>query len=92
MRNVLCLLVVIVATACTQDSYEKGEGAYSQMMAQLADAHVNSDKRVDYVDTDEGEHLVLNRSAAASFITKADTTYRVSFYYSPWSLRSSFCT
>lgn len=81
MRNVLCLLVVIVATACTQDSYEKGEGAYSQMMAQLADAHVNSDKRVDHIDTDEGEHLVLNRSAAASFITKADTTYRVSFYY-----------
>lgn len=81
MRNILCLLAVIVATACTQDSYEKGEGAYSQMMAQLADAHVNSDKRVDYIDTDEGEHLVLNRSAAASFITKADTTYRVSFYY-----------
>lgn len=81
MRNVLCLLAVIVVSACTQDSYEKGEGAYSQMTAQLADAHVNSDKRVDYVDTDEGEHLVLNRSAAASFITKADTTYRVSFYY-----------
>ena len=81
MRNLLCLLMVFAAVACTQDAYEKGEGAYSEMTAQLADAHVNSDKRVDYVDTDEGEHLMLSQSASAMFITKADTTYRVSFYY-----------
>lgn len=81
MRNLLCLLMVFAAVACTQDAYEKGEGAYSEMTAQLADAHVNSDKRVDYVDTDEGEHLMLSQSASAKFITKADTTYRVSFYY-----------
>lgn len=81
MRYLLCLLTLVTITSCTQDSYEKGEGAYSQMMAELADAHVNSDKRVDYVDTDEGERLVLSKSASASFITKADTTYRVSFYY-----------
>ena len=81
MRNLLCLLMVFAAFACTQDAYEKGEGTYSEMTAQLADAHVNSDKRVDYVDTDEGEHLTLSRSASASFITKADTSYRVSFYY-----------
>jgi hypothetical protein len=81
MRYLLSLLTLVTITACTQDSYEKGEGAYSQMMAELADAHVNSDKRVDYVDTDEGERLVLSKSASASFITKADTTYRVSFYY-----------
>ena len=81
MRNLLCLLALVAVSACTQDAYEKGEGVYSQMTAQLADAHVNSDKRVDYVDTDEGERLVLSKSASASFITKADTTYRVSFYY-----------
>lgn len=81
MRNLLCLLMVFAAVACTQDAYEKGEGAYSEMTALLADAHVNSDKRVDYVDTDEGEHLMLSQSASAKFITKADTTYRVSFYY-----------
>ena len=81
MRNLLCLLMVFAVVACTQDAYEKGEGAYSEMTAQLADAHVNSDKRVDYVDTDEGEHLMLSQSASAKFITKADTTYRVSFYY-----------
>ena len=57
MRNLLCLLMVFAAVACTQDAYEKGEGAYSEMTAQLADAHVNSDKRVDYVDTDEGTLL-----------------------------------
>ncbi len=81
MRNLLCLLALVAVSACTQDAYEKGEGVYSEMTAQLADAHVNSDKRVDYVDTDEGERLMLSKSASAGFITKADTTYRVSFYY-----------
>ena len=41
MRYLLCLLTLVTITACTQDSYEKGEGTYSQMMAELADAHVN---------------------------------------------------
>ena len=82
MRNLLCLLALVAVSACTQDAYEKGEGVYSEMTAQLADAHVNSDKRVDYVDTDEGERLMLSKSASAGFITKADTTYRVSFYES----------
>ena len=81
MRNLLCLLALVAVSACTQDAYEKGEGVYSEMTAQLADAHVNSDKRVDYVDTDEGEHLMLSQSASARFITKADTTYRCMLYY-----------
>lgn len=73
--------LLILNSSCTQDVYEKGEGDFSQMTAQLADAHVDAKKYIDYVDTDEGEHLVLNQPVTASFITKADTTYRVSFYY-----------
>ena len=80
-RLFLFYQLLILNSSCTQDVYEKGEGDFSQMTAQLADAHVDAKKYIDYVDTDEGEHLVLNQPVTASFITKADTTYRVSFYY-----------
>ena len=75
------LLILVLLCSCTQDAYDKGEGDYSQMTAQLADAHVDAQKYIDYVDTDEGERLVLIQPVTASFIAKADTTYRVSFYY-----------
>ena len=80
-RLFLFYQLLILNSSCTQDVYEKGEGDFSQMTAQLADAHVDAKKYIDYVDTDEGERLVLNQPVTASFITKADTTYRVSFYY-----------
>ena len=31
--------------SCTQDSYEKGEGRYSQMRGDFAEMHINSDKK-----------------------------------------------
>ena len=80
-RLFLFYQLLILNSSCTQDVYEKGEGDFSQMTAELADAHVDAQKYIDYVDTDDGQRLVLSEPATASFITKADTTYRVSFYY-----------
>jgi len=81
LRSTLFVVALLCLCSCTQDTYDKGEGDYSQMMAELADAHVDAHKYIDYVDTDEGQHLVLSEAVTASFIAKADTTYRVSFYY-----------
>ena len=52
-RLFLFYQLLILNTSCTQDVYEKGEGDFSQMTAQLADAHVDAKKYIDYVDTDE---------------------------------------
>ena len=46
-----------LVAACTIDAYDKGEGDYSLTTAELVEAHVGSDKQVDYVDTDLGERL-----------------------------------
>ncbi|MCR5270841.1 MAG: hypothetical protein K6D91_07470 [Prevotella sp.] len=82
MKKLFCLAVVILAlSACTQDVYEKGEGPYSRMLAEMVVAHANSDKQIDYVVTDENERLVTAPPFTTSWITTADSTYRGILYY-----------
>ena len=44
--------------ACTIDAYEKGEGEYSLLTAELVEAYVDNDKHVSHVVTDQGERLI----------------------------------
>ena len=75
------LLLCFMVSSCQTDSYEKGEGEYSLMTAELVDAHVGSDKYVDYVDTDQGDHLNMDPHFTMKWIDTADTTYRAILYY-----------
>ena len=40
LRSTLFVVALLCLCSCTQDTYDKGEGDYSQMTAELADAHV----------------------------------------------------
>lgn len=77
----LCALAGMLLGACTIDSYEKGEGEYSRLTADMVLAHVDGSKRVDNVVTDEGRQLTMTPPATAEWIEKADTTYRALLYY-----------
>jgi len=77
----IALLCLLLITACTIDAYEKGEGAYSQMTAELVEAYIGSDKYVGQVETDQGERLTLQQPYTAKWIQTADTTYRALLYY-----------
>jgi hypothetical protein len=75
------VLVCAALLSCTIDAYDKGEGEYSQMTAELVMAHVNADKHIDGVDTDQGEHLAIGQPVAVKWMNRPDTTYRVLLYY-----------
>lgn len=45
--------------SCTRDSYEKGEGKYSQMRGDFAEMHIDSDKKANAITTDDGDLLPL---------------------------------
>lgn len=82
MKKLLCLAVAFLAlSSCTQDVYDKGEGPYSHMLAEMVMAHANSNKQIDFVVTDEGERLVTAPPFTTSWITTADSTYRGILYY-----------
>ena len=74
-------LLFYLMISCTQDSYEKGEGEYSLMRGDFAEAFVNSDKQIVSITTDDGELLPLKKSRTAKWVTTADTTYRCILYY-----------
>ena len=88
MKKFLQLIVFIVLTSnlslltsCTKDAYEKGEGEYSLMRGDFAEAVVNSSKQVTKIITDDGDELPLTVPYTAKWVTKADTTYRCMLYY-----------
>lgn len=79
--SLLLLTSSLLLFSCTQDSYEKGEGRYSQLMGDLVEAHVNSGGLMDYVVTDDDEKLPVEKPQHYSWMETTDTLYRVILYY-----------
>jgi len=74
-------LAVLLMAACTIDAYDKGEGEYSLLTAEMADITVGSDKYTTSVVTDLGEQLHLTKPYTVKWMEKGDTTYRALVYY-----------
>ena len=88
MKKFLQLIVIIVLTShlsllssCSQDAYDKGEGKYSLLRGDFAEAVVNSNQQVTKIVTDDGDELSLTAPYTAKWVSKADTTYRCMLYY-----------
>ena len=81
IKGKLTLLFSLVLLACTQDTYEKGEGKYSLMRGDFAEAVVNGSKQVTKIITDDGDELPLATPFTAKWVTKAHTVYRCMLYY-----------
>lgn len=81
MKKLFSLLAISLLISCTQDAYEKGEGRYSLMRGDFAEASINSNKQIVSITTDEGELLSLKERWKAKWIETADTTYRCLLYY-----------
>lgn len=74
-------LFALLLVSCETDSYEKGEGKYSLMQADMADITVNNQKEaVSFVTDDDDSYQFIN-PFTAKWIQSADTTYRTILYY-----------
>ena len=68
-------------SSCSQDVYDKGEGKYSLMRGDFAEAKVNASRHIVSITTDDGDQLPLAEPYTAKWITTADTLYRCMLYY-----------
>ena len=75
------LAAALLASACTIDSYDKGESDYSLVTADFVVATINAEKQVSQVETDQGDRLSPQEPLTAKWIETADTTYRAMLYY-----------
>ena len=78
----LSLIISIVLLSCTTDAYDKGDGEYSLMQAEMADVHIDEKGHADYFVTDADERLTVDNTFSSSWMTKNDTTYRAVVYFS----------
>jgi hypothetical protein len=67
--------------SCTSDSYDQGEGKYSNVLADLSELTVNAEKQAISFVTDDGNSYTLTKPFSAEWIKTADTTYRAIMYY-----------
>lgn len=87
MKTPLCSVCCAICAAlsalcsCTTDVYDKGDGEYSLMLAELADVHVDGDLRADYFVTDDDERLTLATPLTVSWMKTPDSTYRAVTYF-----------
>lgn len=76
---------MLVLAACTTDSYDKGEGKYSLMQAELVDLTINGQKEASSFVLDDGSGFSLTPPVTASWIQTADTVYRAVLYFNKLS-------
>ena len=76
----LCLMTCLLFS-CQTDSYEKGQGRYSLMQADMGELTVNGEKQAVAFTTDDGDSYTLTSPVNAQWIQTADTTYRAIIYY-----------
>lgn len=83
MRHLYIYIALTAAllASCENDTYDKGEGAYSYLQADFVEAHANGEKEIDYVITDNGDSLSLVTPCATAWAKTADSTYRAALYY-----------
>ena len=80
--NIFILFSLLsIVSSCTQDAYDKGEGKYSLMRGDFAEALTDASKQIVSITTDDDEMLPLVNPYSANWITKGDTLYRCMLYY-----------
>jgi hypothetical protein len=77
----LAFFTLLLTVSCTRDAYDKGQGPYSLMRADLVEAHVRTDSLIDQITTDDGDQLTLTEPRKPSWVKQVDTLYRALFYY-----------
>lgn len=81
LQSALLAGALLSATGCSQDSYQKGEGQYSLMQADLVEAFTTRSATIERVATDDGEQLRLETPYSDRWASTPDSVYRAVLYY-----------
>lgn len=77
----LTLLLAIVIGACTNESYESGDGKYSYLRADFCMVHTADSSLADYAVTDADETIPFASPVHVGWATTSDSLYRALVYY-----------
>lgn len=82
LRQTLAFIAALwLFFCCTNEGYESGDGAYSDMRADFSEALTDGSAAIVSFTTDDGESLSLTQAYKPQWVEKGDTTYRALIYY-----------
>lgn len=79
--RVFAIPALLFFISCTNDTYDKGDGEYSLLEAQMAEIHIDKDLSADYLTTDDGEQMHITTPFTSSWMKTPDSTYRAMTYF-----------
>lgn len=79
--SLFTLLLSLFTASCTSESYESGDGDYSNLHADFVELHTSAPKLVDYIITDDGYKYNFTDPKSLDWAEKGDTLYRALTYY-----------
>lgn len=74
-------LLAFLLLSCETDSYDAGEGPYSLLQADFAEVTADQQRKASSFLTDDGLSYAFSEPYSATWMTTADSTYRVTVYY-----------
>ena len=77
----VALIALTTLSACENDSYDTGDGSNSYLKAHFAEAHTTANAKLAFAVTDDGDTLRFPPNTSNKALTKADSVYRVLYYY-----------
>ena len=75
------LIAIVLLAGCEADNYESGNGEYSNMRADFADAHTSNAKTLVNMMTDDGDSLVFKAPETCDWATTPDSVFRALVFY-----------
>lgn len=81
LYTIAVAVVAMLSVACTNDSYDSGDGNFSYLTAEMVLLHTGSDMKAVSATTDSGESLTIANPFAQNWMTTPDTVYRALLYY-----------
>ena len=81
LHTIAVAVVALLSVACTNDSYDSGDGNFSYLTAEMVLLHTGSDMKAVSATTDNGENLTLANPFQQEWMTRPDTVYRALLYY-----------
>lgn len=81
MNRWMMILATLLATACTTETYDSGDGDYSYLLAEFVEIHTADSKQVDYAINDAGKHITFTKPITVRWAATPDSLYRALLYY-----------
>ncbi len=76
----VCCMGILLA-GCTTDAYEKGDGTYSGLQAELAEVSITASRSATGFVADNGQHYVFDTPVQVAWAKEVDSTYRAAVYF-----------